>query len=73
MPWDQRFTVGHAGIDSQHRILIDLLDQVQAAGDDDFELSVSVVLDLAKYVIQHFGYEGLCPVKWCKCVGGYGW
>ena len=57
MPWDQRLSIGHASIDSQHRILVDLLDQVQASSDGDFEVSVSVVLDLAKYVVTHFEYE----------------
>lgn len=57
MPWDQRLSIGHASIDRQHRILIDLLDQVQASGDADFETGVSVVLDLAKYAVTHFEYE----------------
>jgi hemerythrin len=57
MPWDKRLSVAHASIDSQHRILVDLLDQVQASSDGDFETSVSVVLDLAKYVVTHFDYE----------------
>ena len=57
MPWDQRLSTGHDGIDKQHRVLIDLLDQIQSVGEDDYEASMSVVLDLTRYVIQHFDYE----------------
>jgi hemerythrin-like metal-binding protein len=57
MPWDPSFATGHDGIDFQHRILFGLIDKVQTASGDDFADGVQVVLDLVKYVIEHFAYE----------------
>jgi hemerythrin-like metal-binding protein len=57
MPWDPSFATGFAEIDRQHRILFGLIDQVEAAGARDFDGGVQVVLDLVKYVIEHFAYE----------------
>lgn len=57
MPWNDQYATGHAEIDRQHRVLFGLIDQVNAAHSDDYGDGVQTVLDLIKYVIQHFGYE----------------
>lgn len=57
MPWTDRYRTGHDEIDRQHRVLFDLIDRIREEGEDPFGDGVQVVLDLIKYVIQHFGYE----------------
>lgn len=57
--WSRRFVTDHAGMDGQHRILFDLLDKARAGLDPqtrppDYQ---RLVLDLLKYVVEHFGYE----------------
>jgi hemerythrin-like metal-binding protein len=60
MPWDPSFTVGHQQIDSQHMVLFRMLDRIAdlaKAGDQAYDDYVQIVLDLIKYVIEHFAYE----------------
>jgi hemerythrin-like metal-binding protein len=58
MPWDERPETGHAEIDSQHRVIFALIDRVEEVErSPDIRKSVQVVLDLVKYVVQHFGSE----------------
>ena len=54
--WSQRYITGHAGIDAQHRVLFALLARVrrEVAQTGDHR---QVVLDLMKYVVEHFNYE----------------
>lgn len=58
MLWDDSLATGHAEIDRQHRVLFALIDRVkELEGRPDFGKGVQVVLDLIKYVVQHFGSE----------------
>jgi len=54
--WTQRYVTGHAGIDAQHQVLFTLVERVRRdlAGPGDHR---QVVLDLMKYVVEHFNYE----------------
>lgn len=56
--WTQRFATGHAGIDAQHQVLFRLLDRAQAGiGSPKAKDYRQIVLDLLKYIIEHFSYE----------------
>jgi hemerythrin len=57
MPWEERYATGHPEIDRQHRILFGMIDMVPANTQMEYADGVQVVLDLMKYVVQHFGYE----------------
>jgi len=57
MPWHERYATGHPEIDRQHRVLFGMIDTIGDAGQMDYGDGVQVVLDLMKYVVQHFGYE----------------
>lgn len=57
MPWEERYATGHPEIDRQHRILFGMIDLIGADAQMDYADGVQVVLDLMKYVVQHFGYE----------------
>lgn len=57
MPWEERYATGHPEIDRQHRILFGMIDMIGADAQMDYADGVQVVLDLMKYVVQHFGYE----------------
>jgi hemerythrin len=57
--WSKRFVVGHGSLDTQHQVLFGLLERAQAGLDGgprppDYR---HLVLDLLKYVVEHFGYE----------------
>lgn len=59
MTWSETYSVGSATIDSDHRILIDLINQLHDAMDTGQSRDVvgSVVNVLAEYVEQHFRRE----------------
>jgi hemerythrin-like metal-binding protein len=52
------FATDHGGIDAQHRVLFALLRKAEAgigaSHPPDYR---ALVLDLLKYVVEHFGYE----------------
>lgn len=56
--WTERYATGHDGIDAQHQVLFRLLEQSRLGIDlpktKDYR---QIVLDLLKYVIEHFSYE----------------
>jgi hemerythrin-like metal-binding protein len=56
--WSTRYATGHGGIDDQHRVLFKLLDKVRAGLEAPHHGGCrQIVLDLFKYVVEHFGYE----------------
>lgn len=57
--WDERFSVGNAVLDGDHRILITLVNQLYDATDTGQSRDVvgSIVNVLAEYVEQHFRRE----------------
>lgn len=58
MSWNERPATGHAEIDGQHRVIFALIDRVEASEfTPDIRNGIQVVLDLIKYVVQHFGSE----------------
>ena len=59
MAWNESYRVGNALLDSDHRILIDLLDQLHDAMETGQSRDVigSVISVLAEYVEHHFRRE----------------
>jgi hemerythrin-like metal-binding protein len=58
MALNERPETGHGEIDSQHQVIFGLIDRVEEVErSHDLRTGVQVVLDLIKYVIQHFGSE----------------
>jgi hemerythrin len=58
MSWNERPETGHAEIDRQHRVIFDLIDRAEEVErSPDIRKGVQVILDLIKYVVQHFGSE----------------
>jgi len=59
MVWDESFDVGHAALDSDHRILVNLLNQLQDAMETGQSRQVvgSVINVLAEYTEHHFRRE----------------
>lgn len=59
MAWNESYRVGNALLDSDHRILIDLLDQLHDAMETGQSRAVigSVISVLAEYVEHHFRRE----------------
>jgi hemerythrin len=57
--WEDKFSVGHEGIDSQHRIIVDLLNKLFNALDHKTgELVLGeILMELNGYVQTHFEYE----------------
>lgn len=56
--WGERYATGHVGIDDQHRILFKLLDRLRAGLESPRPGDChQIVLDLFKYVVEHFGFE----------------
>lgn len=48
---DEKYRTGHASIDQQHEELFTIIANVKANPD------TPIVMDLIKYVVQHFAYE----------------
>jgi hemerythrin len=59
LAWDESFGVGNPLLDSDHRILFNLLDQLNDAADtgQSKDVIVSVLSVLAEYVEHHFRRE----------------
>lgn len=56
--WSERFATRHAGIDGQHRMLFKLLERASAGlGQPQRSNYRQIVLDLFKYIVEHFAYE----------------
>lgn len=56
--WTEQFATHHVGIDEQHRILFRLLDKARLGIATPQQANYrQIVLDLFKYVVEHFGYE----------------
>lgn len=56
--WNDSLITGHPEIDRQHRVLFSIIDRVENNKEgEDLGAWVLVVLDLIKYVVQHFGFE----------------
>jgi hemerythrin len=56
--WDDSLNTGIPVIDSQHRRIVDYINQLQDAIDADDEGSVQEVLDdLVDYTVSHFSFE----------------
>ena len=59
--WEPEFAIGHAEIDSQHRKIIDILNNLYALlskKSDEFHAKTELLFDeLAEYVSTHFAYE----------------
>ncbi|NLC18492.1 MAG: hemerythrin family protein [Clostridiales bacterium] len=58
--WNDNFSVNHAGIDEQHKELIDIInDLVVYISEKDTEFShlLDLVTKLDNYVAEHFKYE----------------
>lgn len=59
MVWDDALSVGVAEVDRQHKVLIDLLNQLHAGktsgkGNDVLK---KILGDLTQYTVEHFGFE----------------
>lgn len=61
MGWDQSYSVGSAMLDSDHRILLNLLNQLHDATDtgQSRDVVTSVLSVLAEYTEHHFRREEL--------------
>lgn len=56
--WTERYATHHPGIDAQHQALFRLLEQTRLGGESlNGKNYRQIVLDLLKYVIEHFSYE----------------
>lgn len=58
--WNNNFSVGHQGIDEQHKKLIDIIEEIAfIIGKKDVGLTnlLDVLNELDDYVREHFGYE----------------
>ena len=56
--WREEMSVGHAGIDGDHRMLIDLINQLAAAERGNDRASAEFVIDeLIQYTMLHFARE----------------
>ena len=56
--WTEEMSVGHAGIDNDHRMLIDLINQLAAAERGNDRASAEFVIDeLIQYTMLHFARE----------------
>jgi hemerythrin len=59
MDWDDKYSVGVKKMDDQHKVLIDLINQLHDAmlagkGKQEIEL---VIKGLVDYTVFHFGFE----------------
>ncbi len=57
--WDESFSVGIPEIDRQHRILVDMINDLskQAANDRGLQLMKRILQGLVDYTAFHFSYE----------------
>lgn len=59
--WLEEYAIGHDKIDSQHRQIVDILNQLYTLLNDsgaDRQAEAELVFDqLANYVTEHFAYE----------------
>ena len=56
--WSEAMSVGHPELDNDHRVLIDLINQLAAADDCNDRASAEFVIDeLIQYTMQHFARE----------------
>ena len=57
--WGSKYMIGIKSVDDQHKILVDLMNEVYAAfGSNNNKRAVSKVLkELVDYTIYHFGHE----------------
>jgi hemerythrin len=59
MSWEDRFSVGVASIDTQHRKLIDMINELHDARlkGKSSEALGHIFGELATYTVEHFAYE----------------
>jgi hemerythrin len=57
MAWGSHLETGHAEIDSQHKVIVDLLNQVHSAALGSEQLDGDLLLRLKRFVESHFYRE----------------
>lgn len=58
--WEEKYSVGFDEIDTQHKILIDIIVELATAiknKANDFSTTLSILQELDSYVEEHFSYE----------------
>lgn len=55
--WDATFEIGHEAVDSQHHVMVDLINQLQRAVTESGELPLPVFDELERYTLEHFAAE----------------
>ena len=59
MKWSDELSTGIAEQDDQHRTLIELINRLSSAIQDDRDTAIltTVLTELVDYTVYHFGYE----------------
>ena len=66
--WSEEFSTGSSEIDTQHRRLFDMLNDLECrlAANESPKSMTDIVDGLARYAVEHFSYEEGCMEK-CAC------
>lgn len=65
MQWSEKLALGLPDIDAQHKRLVELIGELEAAVDEDrlFEEQALVLMHLTNYIDEHFRYEEALMAK----------
>jgi len=72
LQWSEKFETGHSLIDSQHKMLITYVNQLEGMSRNtnpsrqDVEFCVQLISFLDTYIIVHFAHEERCMLSY-KC------
>ena len=55
--WNEAFSVGNAQLDSEHRVLLGLINRLHEVGEDRDRTVQEVIESLLHYVEMHFRHE----------------
>lgn len=64
--WSDRFSVYNSGIDGQHKVLFEIMNELAEllkAEDYSFQSIYEVIVKLDNYIREHFSYEEMLMTK----------
>jgi len=56
-PWRESFSIGHPGLDDEHRRMVALIDDIAAATDADADAFADLLQRLREVTVEHFRHE----------------